>query len=68
VPCSSGASSWHNHHHAQPRCAAHGHKWWEIDVTWRTIWLLQKLGLAWDGVPINKNLAAKLTHSAKDHQ
>jgi fatty-acid desaturase len=49
-----------------PRCAAHGHKWREIDVTWRTIWLLQKFGLAWDVVPINKNRAAKRTRSAKE--
>jgi stearoyl-CoA desaturase (delta-9 desaturase) len=62
----SNGEGWHNNHHAQPRCAAHGHKWWEIDVTWRTIWLLQKLGLAWDVVSINKNRAAKRTRSAKE--
>jgi stearoyl-CoA desaturase (delta-9 desaturase) len=62
----SNGEGWHNNHHAQPRCAAHGHKWWEIDVTRGTIWLLQKLGLAWDVVPINKNLTAKRTHSAKE--
>lgn len=41
---------WHNNHHAHPRMAKHGHKWWEIDVTFLTIRLLQKLGLAWDVV------------------
>ena len=26
--------------------AAHGHRWWEFDVTYITIWLLEKFGLA----------------------
>jgi stearoyl-CoA desaturase (delta-9 desaturase) len=63
----SNGEGWHNNHHAQPRCAAHGHKWWEFDVTWSTIWVLQKVGLAWDVVPINKKMAAKLTTSAKQY-
>lgn len=37
---------WHNNHHAFQYSARHGLKWWEIDMTWMTIWLLQKLGLA----------------------
>jgi stearoyl-CoA desaturase (delta-9 desaturase) len=41
---------WHNNHHAYPRMARHGHRWWEFDVTFVTIRLLEKLGLAWDVV------------------
>jgi stearoyl-CoA desaturase (delta-9 desaturase) len=41
---------YHNNHHAQPRCAAHGLRWWEFDVTRYLIWLLEKCGLAWDVV------------------
>ncbi|NEQ51253.1 MAG: acyl-CoA desaturase [Leptolyngbya sp. SIO3F4] len=37
---------WHNNHHAFQFSARHGLKWWEIDVTWMTINLLSKLGLA----------------------
>ncbi len=37
---------WHNNHHAFQFSARHGLKWWEIDVTWMTIQLLSKLGLA----------------------
>lgn len=55
----SNGEGWHNNHHAQPRAAAHGHKWWELDVTWITIWLLQQVGLAWDVVPINKRMAQR---------
>ena len=39
---------WHNNHHAHPRSARHGHRWWEFDTTYLTIKLLQKLGLATD--------------------
>jgi len=41
---------WHNNHHAHPRMAKHGHKWWEFDMTFRTIRLMQLVGLAWDVV------------------
>ena len=41
---------WHNNHHAYPRMAKHGHKWWEFDATFGTIRLLQRLGLVWDVV------------------
>lgn len=37
---------WHNNHHAYPNMAKAGLKWWEIDVTWWAIQLLNKLGLA----------------------
>lgn len=37
---------WHNNHHAFQYSARHGMQWWEIDLTWMTIQLLQALGLA----------------------
>ncbi len=37
---------WHNNHHAYPRAAKHGLKWYEIDVNWYGIRVLQLLGLA----------------------
>lgn len=42
----SNGDGWHNNHHAHPRCAAHGHQWWEFDLTFWTIRGLQKCGLA----------------------
>jgi stearoyl-CoA desaturase (delta-9 desaturase) len=47
--CTYG-EGWHNNHHAYPRMANHGHKWWEFDMTFWTIRMLQKIGLAWDVV------------------
>ena len=38
---------WHNNHHAFPGRAAHGHRWWEIDVTYLAILAMEKVGLAW---------------------
>ena len=39
---------WHNNHHAFPRSAAHGLRWWELDITHGTIRLFSLLGLAWN--------------------
>ncbi len=39
---------WHNNHHAFPRLACAGHRWWEVDVTYSVIRLLAFLGLAWE--------------------
>ncbi len=46
VALASYGEGWHNNHHAHQRLARHGHKWWEIDVTYMVIWTLKKLGLA----------------------
>ena len=41
---------WHNNHHAYQRVASQGHRWWEIDTTYYVIWMMEKVGLAWDVV------------------
>jgi stearoyl-CoA desaturase (delta-9 desaturase) len=46
----SNGEGWHNNHHADQRAAAHGHKWWEFDITWITVRALQLVGLASDVV------------------
>ena len=38
--------SWHHNHHAFPRSARHGLRWWEIDVTGLVISGLARVGLA----------------------
>jgi stearoyl-CoA desaturase (delta-9 desaturase) len=37
---------WHNNHHAHPKVAKAGQRWWEIDPTWWAIQVLQMFGLA----------------------
>jgi stearoyl-CoA desaturase (delta-9 desaturase) len=44
--------SWHHNHHAFPRSAAHGLRWWELDPSAALIGLMRRLGLAWDVVRI----------------
>ena len=46
----TNGEGWHNNHHAQPRSASHGMRWWELDVSYLTILLLSRVGLAWDVV------------------
>jgi stearoyl-CoA desaturase (Delta-9 desaturase) len=39
---------WHNNHHAFPRSAFHGLRWWQIDLSGYLIWLLERIGLIYD--------------------
>ena len=55
----SNGEGWHNNHHADQRSAAHGHRWWEFDVTYLTIRLLEKVGLATDVVRPSPSAAEK---------
>jgi len=54
---------WHNNHHAYPRLAASGHKWWEFDITWQAIRALRATGLVWDVVDY-RNVAEKKAKEA----
>jgi len=44
---------WHNNHHHYQRSARQGFYWWELDLSYYALKLLEKLGLVWDveGVP-----------------
>lgn len=61
LACGEG---WHNNHHAFPKSARHGMKWWEFDVTWCTIWLMEKLGLAKEVVRPNATAVEAATAKA----
>jgi stearoyl-CoA desaturase (delta-9 desaturase) len=51
--------SWHHNHHAFPRSARHGMRWWEIDVTGVVIMAMKRLGLARDVVTISPEKQAE---------
>ena len=36
---------WHNNHHAFPRSAFHGMRWWQFDLSGYLIWTLERLRL-----------------------
>jgi stearoyl-CoA desaturase (delta-9 desaturase) len=44
----SNGEGWHNNHHGDQRSAAHGHTWYELDITYLTILALAAVGLATD--------------------
>ena len=44
--------SWHHNHHAFPRSAYHGLRWWEVDLSGVIISGLERVGLAWNVVRI----------------
>jgi stearoyl-CoA desaturase (delta-9 desaturase) len=42
----TGGEGWHNNHHAHPVSARHGLAWYEFDINYYGIWLMEKVGLA----------------------
>ena len=51
---------WHNNHHAHPTSARHGLRWYQFDLSWIQIKLLEKIGLAWDvKVPTHTRIVRK---------
>jgi stearoyl-CoA desaturase (delta-9 desaturase) len=58
APFSFG-ESWHHNHHAFPRSAVHGLRWWEIDITAYVIRLMRRLRLAWNVVEISPERQAQ---------
>jgi stearoyl-CoA desaturase (delta-9 desaturase) len=50
---------WHNNHHAAQRLARHGQRWWEVDTTYFTICVLERIGLAWNVVRDHPVLAQR---------
>jgi stearoyl-CoA desaturase (delta-9 desaturase) len=51
----TNGEGWHNNHHADPRSARHGHRWWEVDVTWWSLRLFERIGLVRDLVHPNQS-------------
>lgn len=45
--------AWHHNHHAFPRSAFHGLRWWELDPSGWLILGMAKVGLAWDVVRVS---------------
>lgn len=46
---------WHNNHHHYPIAARNGFFWWEYDLTYYILKLLQWLGIVWDLNELPKN-------------
>jgi len=60
---------WHNNHHEDPASASVQHRWWEIDITYYEIKLLEKLGLAWNVIPPKFKRRAMRNHQGhQEHE
>jgi stearoyl-CoA desaturase (Delta-9 desaturase) len=44
----TGGEGWHNNHHFYAASARQGFRWWELDVSYYVICLLERVGLVWD--------------------
>jgi stearoyl-CoA desaturase (delta-9 desaturase) len=58
----AAGEGWHNNHHAQSNCAAHGRMWWEFDLTWQMIRVLEFVGLATD---VKRPVAVRLVKESE---
>jgi stearoyl-CoA desaturase (Delta-9 desaturase) len=55
----SFGEAWHHNHHAFPRSAFHGLRWYQVDVAGLVILALEKLGLVWNVVRISPESQAQ---------
>jgi stearoyl-CoA desaturase (Delta-9 desaturase) len=55
----SFGEAWHHNHHAFPRSAFHGLRWYQVDVAGLVILALEKLGLVWNVVRISPERQAQ---------
>ena len=55
----SFGESWHHNHHAFPRSAVHGLKWWEVDTSAWVIRGMKRVKLAWNVVEISPERQAQ---------
>ena len=64
----TNGEGWHNNHHATPRACSQGHRWWELDLTFTFVRMLERVGLAWDVVPVRvpNHLRPQRSRSAGD--
>ncbi|MBI1355700.1 MAG: acyl-CoA desaturase [Acidobacteria bacterium] len=50
---------WHNNHHHYPGSVRQGFYWWEVDLTYYGLKLLEALGLVWDLRPVPAKALAR---------
>jgi len=39
---------WHNNHHYYPASVRQGFYWWQIDMTYYVLWMMERLGIIWN--------------------
>lgn len=58
---------WHNNHHHYPVSARQGFYWWEIDISFYLLKVMEKMRLVWDvrTVPAHKRAMTKKSQDVK---
>lgn len=58
---------WHNNHHHYQASASQGFFWWEIDLSYYTLWLMSKLGLVSELRRPPKHIIEQRPHPRSEH-
>lgn len=58
---------WHNNHHYYPGSARQGFAWWEFDITYYLLRLMQGLGLIHDLRPVPLRIMQQRSHTRLKH-
>lgn len=48
IAATTFGEGYHNNHHVMPRCAIHGWRWYDIDISKWVIIVFERLGFVWD--------------------
>ena len=56
---------WHNNHHHYPVAVRQGFYWWEFDVTYYILRLMERLGLIWELKMVPARIMARNRLDAK---
>jgi stearoyl-CoA desaturase (delta-9 desaturase) len=64
---------WHNNHHHYCNSTRQGFFWWEVDITYYALKMLEKMGLVWDLKPVpkrilNPSVAAPAKEKERPHE
>jgi len=57
---------WHNNHHHYQRSARQGFFWWEIDVSWYALKVLEALRIVWDVEGVPKHVRDQTTAPSRE--
>jgi stearoyl-CoA desaturase (delta-9 desaturase) len=58
---------WHNNHHHYPGSVRHGFFWWEIDMTFYILKLLECFGIVWDLHPVPQSVKRPTAIALSDY-
>jgi stearoyl-CoA desaturase (delta-9 desaturase) len=58
---------WHNNHHRYPNTVRQGFYWWEVDLTYYALWMLERCGVIHDLRPVPARVLEEGRVAAREH-